>query len=74
MFTVYHLTNDYLLQRAICWFSGLPVSNYFSGLTPEKLVRSPIFDIDIINKIASLKRKLMVRLQRWNFWKHEEKD
>ena len=40
--TIYHLTNDYLLQWAICWFSGLPVLVFFSGLTPEKLVRSPM--------------------------------
>ena len=45
--------NDYLLQWAMCCSRGLPILVFFSGLTPDKLVHSPMFDNDWINQWLS---------------------
>ena len=62
--TIYHLTNDYLLQWAICCSSGLPFSVFFSGLTPEKLVRSPTCDWSWPNKSVPIKMSFRVVCSR----------
>ena len=62
--TIYHLTNYYLLQWAICCSSGLPFSVFFSGLTPEKLVRSPTCDWSWPNKSVPIKMSSRVVCSR----------
>ena len=62
--TIYHLTNDYLLQWAICCSSGLPFSVFFSGLTPEKLVRSPTCHWSWPNKSVPIKMSSRVVCSR----------
>ena len=62
MSTIYHLTNDYLLQWAICCSSGFPLSVFFSGLTPDK--RSTTCDWSWPNKSVPIKMSSQVVCSR----------